>query len=164
MAVLPPVPTVWLPELNVAKDGKEPLYKLVNQLRRRVIGSSMGSGVAWWSTAIGRGDSLSSGTTGAEVIGLTFQLPTVFPAFVMNFSGEVKDTGSAGVFRIRLGGTVGVATSGTVVATLNASTTSFVYATTSVSVTLNTATLVTMTLQSAVGKTATFANGFCLGN
>lgn len=164
MSMLPPVATGWLPELNEAKDGKTELYKLVNQLRRRVIGSAAGMGVAWFSTAIGRGDTLTSGVSGAEVIGLQFQLPTAFPQFNMNFAGNVKDSASAGVFRIRLGGVMGVAASGTIVATLNASTTGYQYATTTVPVTLNTATLVTMTLQSAVGQTASFANGFCLGN
>lgn len=164
MTVLPPVATNPPPELNVAKDGKEPLYKLVNWLRRRVAGYGPGLGSAWFSTAVGRGDTLTSGTSGAEVIGLQFELPTAFPAFTMNFAGNVKDTAGAGVFRVRLGGTLGVAAGGAVVATLNASTASYVYATVAAPVTANLQTLVTMTLQSAVGQTASFVGGFILGN
>lgn len=164
MAVLPPVATTWLPEIHEGVDGMPQVIKLLNQLRRRVIGSAAGMGVAWFSTAIGRGDTLSSGTSGAEVIGLQFQLPTAFPAFNMNFAGEVADSGSGGVFRIRMGGSIGVAASGAIIATLNASAPGFVYATTTVPVTLNTATLITMTLQSTAGQTAKFSNGFVLGN
>jgi antitoxin (DNA-binding transcriptional repressor) of toxin-antitoxin stability system len=164
LATLPPVATQWLPELHDGVDKMPQVIKLVNQLRRRVMGSAAGFGVAWWSTAIGRGDTLTSGTSGAEVIGLQFHLPTAFPQFTVNFAGEVKDSASAGVFRIRKGGTVGIAASGTVIATLNASSTGFVYATTSALVSLNTDTLITMTLQSTVGHTASFANGFVLGN
>ena len=164
MATLPPVNTAWLPEIHEGRDGLPQIIKLLNQLRRKLIGYAPGAGVAWFSTAIGRGDALSSGTSGAEVIGLQFQLPTAFPSFNLNFAGEVKDTASAGVFRVRLGGTLGVATSGTVVATLNASSTSYTYATVTVPISANLQTLVTMTLQSAVGQTASFANGFLLGN
>lgn len=156
--------TAWLPELREGRDGPSQIIRLVNQLRRRVIGTSPGSGVAWWSTAIGRGDTLSSGTSGAEVIGLQFQLPTVFPSFMLNFAGNVKDTGSDGVFRIRLGGTMGVATSGAIAAALHASSTSYAYATVSAPITANLQTLVTMTLQSTVGQSASFATGFALGN
>jgi antitoxin (DNA-binding transcriptional repressor) of toxin-antitoxin stability system len=150
--------------LNEARDGKTQEYKVINWLLRRVRGYAPGQAAAWWSTAIGRGDVLTSGTSGAEVIGLTFQLPTAFPSFNLNFAGEVKDSASGGVFRVRLGGTVGVATSGTVVATLTASSTSYVYATVTVPISANLQTLVTMTLQSTAGHTASFANGFLLGN
>ena len=156
--------TNWLPELREGRDGIPQIIRLVNQLRRRVIGSSPGMGVAWFSTAIGRGDILSSGTSGAEVIGLQFELPTAFPAFTINFAGFVADSASAGVFRIRLGGTRGVAAGGTVVATLNASAPGFVSASVNAPVTANLQTLVTMTLQSTVGHTAQFANGSVLLN
>lgn len=164
MATLPAVATNFLPELHEGRDGNREIIKLVNQLRRRLLGSSPGTGAAWFSTAIGRGDTLTSGTTGMEVIGLQFRLPTAFPQFTLNFAGEVADSASAGVFRVRLGGVSGSATSGTVVATLNASAPAFTYATTSVPITLNTQTLVTVTLQSTVGHTAQFREGFVLGN
>lgn len=164
MSTLPAVATNWLPELHEGKDGEREIIKLVNQLRRRVIGYAPGSAAAWFSTAIGRGDTLTTPTDGSEVIGLQFRIPTAFPQFTMNFAGEVADSGSAGVFRIRLGGTSGVAASGAIVATLNAAAAGFVYATTSVPVTLNTQTLVTMTLQSTVGHKAQFREGFVLGN
>lgn len=164
MAVLPPVATNPPPELNVAKDGKEQAYKLINWLRRRVVGYAPGLGAAWFATAIGRGDGIPSRADGVELIGLQFHLAVAYPAFSLNFAGEVADSGSGGVFRIRLGGTWGVANSGTAVATLNASAPGFVYATTTVPITANLETLVTMTVQSTVGHTAQFRGGSVVGN
>lgn len=163
MAVLPPVATNPPPELNVAKDGKEQAYKLINWLRRRVVGYGPGLGSAWWSTAIGRGDTLASVTTGIEVVGLQLQLPAAFPAFTMNFSGEASDTAGTGILRVRLGGTIGL-TDGAVAATINVTSTGFGNYSTSAPITGNLQTLVTMTLQSVAGQTTHFKNGFLLGN
>lgn len=164
MATLPPVATNWLPALNEAKDGKREIVKLVNQLRRKLMGTSPGSGLALFSTAIGRGDVIRSLTDGNEVIGLSFQLPVVYSAFTISFSGEIADSGSGGIFRIRMGGTYGIASSGTVIATLNASAATFVVASVITPVTSNPATLLQMTVQSTVGNTAQFREGFVSGN
>src|SRR4051812_33230676 len=142
MTTLPPVATNPPPELNEARDGKTQLFKLVNWLRRRVVGYAPGLGSAWWSTAIGRGDVLVSVTTGVEVIGLQLQLPTAFPSFMLNFSGEASDTAGTGVLRVRLGGTVGLA-DGTVSATINVTSTGFGNYSTSAPITGNLQTLVT---------------------
>ena len=161
------MPQVQLPSpLKEYRSDEREVFTLVNALRRAFLQFTAGgaTGLALFSTPIGRGDVLSSGTGGAEVIGLSFQLPIVYTKFTLNFAGEVADSASAGIFRIRMGGTYGVATSGTVVATINASAPGFVYAATPANVTGNTSTLVQMTLQSTAGHTAQFREGFILGN
>lgn len=156
--ILPP------PVIENRSDERQ-VFALLNALRAGFIAITGGgaNGLALFSTAIGRGDVLKTQTNGVEVVGLPFQLPKVYPAFTINFSGEIADSGSAGFFRIRAGGTYGN-TDGVVIATMNASAPGFAYAMASVSVTSNTATLIQMTLQSTVGHTAQFREGFIIGN
>lgn len=146
--------------LSEARSDKREEYELINALRRAVLSlTGGGAGLSLFSTAIGRGDGLTTLTDGNEVIGLQFHLPAVYSSFTVNFAGEVTDSASNGVFRIRMGGTWGVASSGVVVATLTASTTGFVYTTVEATVVSNTQTLLTMTLQSTFGHKAQFRGG-----
>lgn len=163
MSTLPPVATQYLPELHEGRDGITQIIKLVNQLRRRLMGTGPGTAAAWWSTAIGRGDALSSVTSGVEVIGLQLQLPAAFAAFTLNLSGEASDTAGTGILRVRLGGTVGL-TDGVTAATINVTSVGFGNYSVSTPITANLQTLVTFTLQSAAGQTTRFKNGFLLGN
>jgi hypothetical protein len=159
-----PNTTTWLPELREGRDGISQIIRLVNQLRRRVIGNSSGATAALFSTAIGRGDVLATTTAGTELVGLPFVLPVVYPSFTVNFSGVVEDTASNGIFRIRMGGTYGLA-DGTEIIRFTATSTGFTSrAATPVLVTGNTSTLVQMTLQSTVGNTARFKGGSLVFN
>lgn len=140
------------------------IIRLVNQLRRRAIGGTIGTGTALFSTAIGRGDTLSTLTNGVEVIGLSFVLPVVYPSFTISFGGQASDTGSHGIFRIRSGGTYGL-TDGTEISRITATSTSFAtYNAAPLFVSGNTSTLIQMTLQSTNGNTAKFRAGFMVGN
>ena len=159
-----PNTTTWLPELREGRDGLSQIIRLVNQLRRRVIGNSSGATAGLFSTAIGRGDTLSTTTSGVELVGLPFVLPVVYPSFTIHFGGQASDTGSNGIFRIRMGGTFGL-TDGTEIARFTATTTGFQsYSATPNLITGNTSTLVQMTLQSTPGNTAKFRAGFLVGN
>lgn len=156
---LPPVATTWLPELNESRDGKREAYKLINQLRRRVMGGSSAGGLSLFSTVIGRGDALSTKTDGVELIGLAFFTPYVYPSFTCAFSGRAEDTASDGIFRIRAGGTFGL-TDGTEIGRITATTTSFAaYESVPQLVNANTANLFQFTLQSSVGNTARWQGG-----
>lgn len=155
-----PNTTTWLPELREGRDGIPQIIRLVNQLRRRLIGGPAGSGgVALFSTAIGRGDTLTTLTNGVELVGLPFVMPVIYPTFTLSFGGQAEDTGSNGVFRLRLGGTFGL-TDGVEILRITATTTGFqTYQATPALVTGNTANLIQMTLQSTPGNTAKFRGG-----
>lgn len=159
MSALPPVATQWLPELHDGRDNWSVAVKLINQLRRRVIGSATGGSLSLFSTAIGRGDLLATQTSGVELIGLSFFLPYVYPSFTCAFSGQANDTASNGIFRIRLGGTFGL-TDGVEIARITATSTGFTtYEATPQLVTGNTSNLIQFTLQSSVGNTARWRGG-----
>lgn len=159
-----PNTVTWLPELKEGRDGPSQIIRLVNQLRRRLIGSSTSGGVSLFSTAIGRGDTLTTLTDGVELIGLSFVLPVVYSSFTINFGGEASDSASDGIFRVRLGGSYGV-TNGTEIARFTATSTGFQpYSSPPFLVTGNTSTLIQMTLQSTVGHKAQFKGGFLVGN
>jgi len=170
MADLPPVATQWLPELHQGRDGETQLYKLVNQLRRKMMGGSVGGGLALFSSALGRGD-VSSTTSGNEdVFILQMQLPSVFPAFSFSM-GCMLLSASAGspTVRARLGGTWG-AFDGTVIASVGLPAGTPINTLTDVSttgnlVTLNTATRLAITLQSAAPTVKASAVGaFIIGS
>jgi len=159
-----PNTVTWLPELHEGRTTTSQIIRLVNQLRRRVIGNSSGATSALFSTAIGRGDVLTTPTNGVELIGLAFVLPVVYPSFTVNFSGEAKDTANNGIFRIRIGGTYGL-TDGVEITRFTATTTGFLpYSATPQLITGNTSTLVQMTLQSTNGNTASFKGGSLVWN
>jgi hypothetical protein len=151
--------------LTENRSDEREVFDLVNALRRAVMQLTAGgsSGLALFSTAIGRGDGLTTKTDGVELVGLPFALPAVYPAFTINLGGYVNDSASNGTFRIRTGGTYGVA-DGTVIATMHATSTGFTYKEVSAVVTGNTETLIQMTLQSTVGHIALFKGGFLIGN
>ena len=135
------------------------VIRLVNQLRKKAIGGNAGTTASLFSTAIGRGDGLSTTTSGVELIGLSFITPTIYSSFTLNFGGQVEDTASNGIFRLRLGGTWG-ATDGTEVVRIAATSASYqTEEAASVLITNNTSNLIQMTLQSTFGNTARFRGG-----
>ena len=159
MALSAPNTTTWLPELREGRDGLSQIIRLVNQLRRRVIGNASGATAALFSTAIGRGDTLATLTNGVELVGLPFITPVVYPTFTIGFGGQIEDTGSNGIFRLRLGGSYGL-TDGVEIVRITATSTGFqTVQATPVLVTGNTANLIQMTLQSTPGNTARFRGG-----
>lgn len=150
--------TNFLPELREGRDDLAWTQRVVNQLRKRVIGTSPGSGASLFSSIIGRGDVATTKADGVELVVIPFETPVLYSAFTLTLAGEAQDSGSAGVARIRLGGTYGL-TDGVVVLTVPITSAGFARISGSASIAANLATLVQVTLQSTVGQTAKFRGG-----
>jgi hypothetical protein len=151
------------PALVERRDDERAVFLLVNALRRRLVdltNPSGGSAAAILSMRIGRGDSFQS-STGAELIIDEFELPVAVAAFSVTLAGRASSASGTATFRVRLGGTDGVATDGTVIATALAAATSIQRIASAPTVVSNGAltTLVKITGQSAAGHLAVFRAG-----
>jgi hypothetical protein len=171
MSTLPPVATNWLPELHDGKDPYSPVgIKLINQLRRRILGGSVGLGLALFSSALGRGDSTNTTSGNEDQFILQMQLPSVFPTFSFSMGCMLlsSTTGSPTV-RARIGGSWNVF-DGNIIASFGfpvgtPANTLAHSSTTGNLVTLNTGTLLKLTLQSAApGVKATAVGSFVIGS
>ncbi len=148
--------------LSENRSDKREEYELINALRRAILQLTAGgtSGFALFSTAIGRGDALTS--TGAELVGINFYLPQVFDTFAVNLSGTAMDTGLNGTLRVRMGGTYGLV-DGTVVLSVPVLSAGFQNVAGQANVTGNTEALMKMTLQASAAHSLTFKGGFLRG-
>lgn len=124
---------------------------LLNALRKAFLALTAGGGssLAIFSTVLGRGD-LAADSSGNEIIVQpVFELPAVFAAFTINFACQGADAGSAGIFRVRLGGTYGNL-DGSVICSMSAPSPAFQRcAAVPASVAGNTKTLIQVTMQSS---------------
>lgn len=148
--------------LSEKRSDEREVFTLVNALRRALLLLTAGgdAGFALFSTAIGRGDGLTS--TGAELIGINFYLPVAYDTFAVNLSGTAQDSGSAGTLRLRMGGTYGLV-DGAVILTLPVGSTGFQEVAGQANVTGNTETLMKMTVQASPGHILNFKGGFLRG-
>lgn len=160
------------PKVLERRSDERDVFRLLNALRDAYsdLTSGGGTGRAYFSAAIGRGDSTNTTTGNEDSFILQWQLPAAFPAFSFGMGGMLlsASTGSP-VVRARLGGAwntfdgiviaeMGLPVGAPVNTLVDVSTTGNL-------VTLNTATLLKLTLQSAAPAIRATAVGmFVIGN
>jgi hypothetical protein len=152
--------TTLPPALIERRSREREVFLLVNALRRRAQGGQPTGSGALLSMRIGRGDVFKD-SSGNELIIDQFEMPIAVGSFGVTFAGRGSSVSGSAIFRVRLGGTDGLATDGVVIAEIVAASPSIQRIATTPAVVTNTAfaTLIKITGQSTAGHQAQFRNG-----